>query len=138
MMRKVVRGLVIAGILTSICIGNVVCSKAATSDEWAIQYRIPGAPTSAGSRTDVLYVSYYSDGFIGNCKRIGGENGRRLTIEANNAGGIDNNDKAVWVTTTGKTKSWHTKKAIKTSVEYTVSAAKGYYTTSTGIIKIKK
>ena len=87
-------------------------------------------PNGISNQGDVLCLGYYS----GNCKKISGENGRRLTIKSNSNGGMNTID----VTTTGKTRAWKMKKSSTGDVKFVVLAHYDYTCTSTGVIKLHK
>ncbi len=108
-------------------------SYASTIDDWDIYY-IPNAPASVSNQHDNLYVAYCSDGYDGYCYSISGSNGRGLTITAENAGGLYNDD--VSVTTTGYTAHMRTKNTISSDVHFKVTAKYGYSCDSTGSIYI--
>ena len=99
-------------------------------------------PNGISNQGDVLCLGYYSGGYIGNCKKISGENGRRLTIKSNSNGGMNTID----VTTTGKTRAWKgidfvngkMKKSSTGDVKFVVLAHYDYTCTSTGVIKLHK
>lgn len=95
-LKTMLASVVLAGCLA---VSPVVQVQAASSDTWSINH-IPNAPSGISKSVDVLYVNYYSGGYIGNCKKISGENGRRLKINSNSCGGMSTVD----VTTTGKTR----------------------------------
>lgn len=95
---------------------------------------IPPCAKELVIRENVLCLGYYSGGYIGNCKKISGENGRRLTIKSNSNGGMNTID----VTTTGKTRAWKMKKSSTGDVKFVVLAHYDYSCTSTGVIKLHK
>ena len=129
-MKKVTTSLLLAAVMTVV---SVVPVSAAASDNWSINY-IPNATSAVSKQVHICKFTYYGDGFIGKCKSISGQNGRRLTISSSSAGGM----KTVPVTTKGATKAWQMKKAVKGAVSFLVAADSGYSCTSTGVIKINK
>ena len=128
--RAMLASVALAGCLVMSPITQV---QAATSDTWSIKY-IPHVPNGISNQGDVLCLGYYSGGYIGNCKKISGENGRRLTIKSNSNGGMNTID----VTTTGKTRAWKMKKSSTGDVKFVVLAHYDYSCTSTGVIKLHK
>ena len=104
-MRKIRAMLASVALAGCLVMSPITQVQAATSDTWSIKY-IPHVPNGISNQGDVLCLGYYSGGYIGNCKKISGENGRRLTIKSNSNGGMNTID----VTTTGKTRAWKMKK----------------------------
>lgn len=115
-----------------IVMGAPVC--AAQSDTWSIDYH-PGVSPAMGNRFDSVVVSYYSGGYIANCKTISGTNGRALSITSTSAGGM-NGISSISVTATGFTRSWTMKDSTTGNVTFKVEAVSGYRCQSTGEIKI--
>ena len=124
-MRKIRAMLASVALAGCLVMSPITQVQAATSDTWSIKY-IPHVPNGISNQGDVLCLGYYSGGYIGNCKKISGENGRRLTMNT-----ID-------VTTTGKTRAWKMKKSSTGDVKFVVLAHYDYSCTSTGVIKLHK
>ena len=121
-MRKIRAMLASVALAGCLVMSPITQVQAATSDTWSIKY-IPHVPNGISNQGDVLCLGYYSGGYIGNCKKISGENGRRNTID---------------VTTTGKTRAWKMKKSSTGDVKFVVLAHYDYSCTSTGVIKLHK
>lgn len=133
--NKVVRCFSACTLAICILLGTASTANAASSDNWSINY-IPGAPSDVSNQGADLYVSYYSGGYVANCKTISGMQGRALNITAKNAGGLENGK--VSITTVGSTKVFKTNNSIKSDVHFQVTAISGASCASTGIIKISK
>lgn len=131
--KKIMKSLSVCTLVLCMLLSVSVKVSAASSASWKINYK-PGAPSDVSNQVEDLYVSYYSGGYVADCKTISGANGRQLTITAKNAGGIN----AVPITTTGTTKVFKTKESVVGNVRFQVTAKTGYKCDSTGVIKTSK
>lgn len=130
-MRKVkVLGMAIVAVM-GLGVAAPLSVGAADQDDWNIRY-IPNASASVSNQYDHAYVSYYSDGFYANCTSMSGENGRRILINSDDAGGMP----TISITTTGKSKTWKMKYSTTKKVDFEVQAEYGYTTTAKGIVHI--
>lgn len=123
---------VICAVMLSLCmiIGNTTVSNAAMSGTWNVNYT-PGAPGSVSNQTSYVYMAFSENGYVANCTKITGSNGRRVVIDTSSAGGM----KAVPVTSKGATKKWTLNGKTSGVVTFSVSADAGYRCESTGVIK---
>ena len=123
---------IIGAMVLSVCVimGNTRVSNAAMSGTWNVNYT-PGAPGSVSNQTSYIYMAFSENGYVANCTKISGSNGRRVVIDTSSAGGM----KAVAVTAKGKTKKWTLNGKTTGVVTFSVSADAGYRCESTGVIK---
>ena len=128
---KIAIALGIILIVSTLFYAGLTSNAASSSDSWSITY-IPNASASVSNQSDTLSVAYYSGGYVGNCTKITGANGRGLTISSSSAGGMS----SVSVTSTGKTKTWKMYGSTDGNVSFLVKATVGYTCTSTGTISI--
>lgn len=107
-----------------------ICN-AASSANWEVNYH-PHTTYPYNIPTDIVYVSYYSDGYEATCNHIEGGQGRQVTLTSPTMGGIGTK----YITTTGSTGHFYLNGSTTGNVTFVFTAREDIWCYAYGKVKI--